>query len=37
MEKEGGLVVVRGWLCQGRTGVTAHGYRVSFEGVENVC
>lgn len=21
----------------GKTGVTAHGYRVSFEGVEDIC
>ena len=29
------------WLSEagdvGRTGVTAHGYRVSFEGVKNIC
>lgn len=33
---ESRLVVVRGWRRWERIGVTAHGYRVSFWGVENI-
>lgn len=36
MEMESRSVVVRGWRCKRRIGVTAHGYRVSFWGVENI-